>query len=164
MSNLAECRADFCSTFTDPTSRGVSTYSTLIEQIIEDAGEALFELQTTLTRDSAFKSLNEIFERNNFIGWDGYDALPISAGAYFETLRFLKKLPSIIPTPEIVPEPTGEIGLEWRNNQSRIIVLSFSGEKKIIFAGISGGESTHGTEPFIEQISPKIIRLIKKFV
>ena len=89
--------------------------------------------------------------------WDGYGAEPVTDKAYFEAAKLLELLPSYLPLPEIVPEPTGDIALEWHKENQFTFVLSVNGNNTITYAGIFGpGNETHGTENFTESI-PRII-------
>lgn len=46
-------------------------------------------------------------------GWDGYDALPITADTTDATRYFLEILPSTLGAAYISPGADGTIGLEW---------------------------------------------------
>jgi hypothetical protein len=89
--------------------------------------------------------------------WDGYSAEPITEKAYFEAAKLLELLPLYLPLPEIVPEPTGDIALEWHRDHQFTFILSVNGNNTITYAGIFGpGNEIHGTENFTESI-PRII-------
>ena len=68
--------------------------------------------------------------------WDGYGALAVSPVVLFEAIRFICALPQRLPTPEVVPEPTGDIGFEWNYGKNRTFVASVSGTKLINYAGL----------------------------
>ncbi|VAX29660.1 hypothetical protein MNBD_NITROSPIRAE03-84 [hydrothermal vent metagenome] len=112
----------------------------------------------------ALQSLKEVFQECSEEGWDGYDALPISEEAYLETRRLLESLPltSFIPMPEIIPEPTGDIGLEWSKGPDMVFVISVRGKNEIVYAGLFGRNKTHGIEYFSESLPPVIIENLKR--
>lgn len=114
--------------------------------------------------EEALQSLKEVFQECSEEGWDGYDALPISEEAYLETRRLLESLPltSFIPMPEIIPEPTGEIGLEWSKGPDMVFVISVRGKNEIVYAGLFGRNKTHGIEYFSESLPPVIIENLKR--
>ena len=45
--------------------------------------------------------------------WDGYGALPIDRATFWNSLSALRRLRSMVPSPEIVPNPNGTISFEW---------------------------------------------------
>ncbi|MEC4685094.1 MAG: hypothetical protein VST71_05105 [Nitrospirota bacterium] len=114
--------------------------------------------------EEALQSLEEVFQECSEEGWDGYDALPISEEAYLEARRLLESLPltSFIPMPEIIPEPTGEIGLEWSKGPDMVFVISVRGKNEIVYAGLFGKNKTHGIEYFSESLPAVIIENLKR--
>jgi hypothetical protein len=64
--------------------------------------------------------------------------------------------------PEIIAEPSGEIGLEWRRGKGNIFVISVRGKHLITYAGIFGGNTTHGTEYFGQSIPSTIITYLRR--
>ena len=111
-------------------------------------------------------TLKEIYMECSEESWDGYGAMPISQATYSEAMRFLDALPSWIPTPEIVPEPDGDIGFEWNRGKDWVFVASVNGTNHITYAGIFGvSNKAHGTELFDGSIpktlSDQIMRLQK---
>lgn len=130
-----------------------------------DLGEVLRHFRQPACRlgvddvvESLFKTYKSCSERN----WDGYDSNPISYRAFIEAERFVKLLPSSFHIPEIVPEPAGDIGLEWYNEKQHTFVISFSGNNIITYAGIYGKDNkTHGTEFFANSLPLRIVRNIQ---
>jgi len=114
--------------------------------------------------DDVYQSLDEIFEECSEENWDGYDALPISEDVVLEAKRLIESLPatSSIPMPEIVPEPTGEIGLEWYKSKRSVFVVSVNGKNEAAYAGLFGPNKTHGEEYFGDSIPSVIIDNLKR--
>ncbi len=107
--------------------------------------------------------LHQILQDCSKVNWDGYNASPISERAFFEANKLLELLPSDVPTPEIVPEPTGDIGLEWYRGKQFAFVISVSGRNLITYAGTFGaGNETHGTENFTESRPLTIIKNLRR--
>ncbi len=140
-----------------PSNSGVSEECKLIQESFDKirirdletaSGQSLSQLSSIL-----FETFYECREPN----WDGYDASPISEKTYFEAVDLLKSLPPYLPLPEIIPEPTGELGFEWQSKKNFVYVISVGGHNQITYAGIFGqGNETHGTENLTGTI-PKII-------
>jgi hypothetical protein len=92
-----------------------------------------------------FHTIEEIFERCRAPNWDGEGASPISQVAVAEAQLLLLTLPIKFPLPEIFPETTGAIALEWYQAPGRRYVATFSGNQTVEFAGLFGtGNEIYG--------------------
>ena len=106
----------------------------------------------------ALESLNEVYEECSEANWDGYDATPISLEAYFEASKLLRIIPASFPMPEILPEPSGEIGLEWYKERDFSFVISVGGKNIITYVGRFGkNNEIYGTEYFKDSVSKIIL-------
>lgn len=114
--------------------------------------------------DGALQTLEGVFMECSEKGWDGYDARPISEAAYIEAGRLIESLPitPLIPTPEIVPEPSGEIGLEWSKGRRQVFIASVNGQNEIVYAGLYGTNKIHGTEYFGDTLPSIIFENLKR--
>ncbi|MFQ5787652.1 MAG: hypothetical protein ACE5H1_06690 [Thermodesulfobacteriota bacterium] len=124
-----------------------------------------FRKAETLGRmEEALQSLNEVVMECSEKGWDGYDARPIAEAAYNDARRLIENLPltSFIPMPEIIPEPGGEIGLEWSKGSRQVFVVSVIGDNEVIYAGLFGTNKTHGTEYFGDSLPSIVIENLKR--
>lgn len=97
--------------------------------------------------------------------WDGYDAQPVSAKAASRALSFLDALPSSLTSPDIVPEPDGEIAIDWDFGPSLQLSISIGESGPLHFAGVIGEEYgqrrvRHGTEPFEGLVAGDLLRYI----
>ena len=145
-----------------PVSMACSNDALMIEDLLEKirAREETVDREITLeeSRQALWTLYNETFQPD----WDGYGAAAIPAEAFEEAWRLLELLPSSIPIPEILPEPDGEIGLEWYRNNRFVFVVSVSGKHRINYAGIFGDNKTHGTEYFGESLPPVLMENLKR--
>jgi len=138
------------------------------EIIARGIDEAIAQLKKSITitfgrpLDEMRDSLNEIYRECSHENWDGDGAAPITAGAYEEARRIIDVLPSSIPAPEIVAEPTGDIGFEWRRGQGQILVISVGGKYRIAFAGIFAGNKVHGTEYYSDRLPSAIMQHLRR--
>ena len=143
-----------------PISRGSGGIGDSFEVIVKDLQDLENSYKLTIDGqrfDPVRKSLLDIFRECSEVNWDGYGAKPITSETYFEALRFIDLLEGLDP-PDIVPEPTGKIGLEWRKGDRSIYVIALGGKNVISYAGLFGpGNETHGTENFPEHIPETII-------
>lgn len=141
-------------------SSAVSEDSQRLERTIRERGSISI---TDQRLDQIKSSLSQILRDCSKSNWDGYNASPISKRAFFEAIKLLEMLPSGIPYPEIVPEPTGDIGLEWYKRKQFAIVISVSGKNLLTYAGLFGaGNETHGTENFTESVPITIIKNLRR--
>lgn len=139
-------------------STGASDASKSLQQFCESAFEHLRKSVTWNYLGGVLPILKETYQECSEAGWDGYGALPIAQETYDEAVRFLSAMPSWLPTPEIVPEPNGDIGFEWTFGKNRTLVASVDGTNRITYAGLLGtGNKSHGTEVFDGSIPQTLI-------
>lgn len=135
-------------------SSGESEASLFFQQMFEQVQE--HQLRPT----SRGKKINDLWEILDKVqndckkpDWDGEGAGPLSQDAVNELKILFKALPLSSMTPDIVPEPTGGIGLEWRSGKDAILSLGLSGNGFVTYSTIIGeGESKYGTERFFGKI------------
>lgn len=163
MSNLAvQCLGADCPPYwIKPSDEGFDESSS--ERIAKDIDEAIAQLRRSITitlgrpLEEMRDALNEIYRECSQANWDGYGAAAISEDTYEEANRIINLLPSSIPMPEILAEPTGDIGFEWNKGKGQVFAFSVRGKHLIIFAGIIAGNKVHGSEYFEDTI-PLMIR------
>ena len=130
------------------------------EPLVEaTSGGPLFLRYRPLSQDLnlLINEIKELLSECSEKGWDGYSAEPLSITAYAGALRFLQMWPPSFPTPEVVPEPDGSIGLEWYKSRGNVFIISFDGSSSLAYAGIiSGTNKTRGTEVFADSIPETI--------
>ena len=112
--------------------------------------------------EEAVESLIEVYKECSETNWDGYGASPVSEDSIFEALKFINLIPLSFPMPQILAEPSGEIGLEWYKGKRLVFAISFSGRNMITYAGIFGINKIHGTEYFSDTIPSNIIENLRR--
>lgn len=123
-----------------------------------------------ICRDSYYKQcesdLSKIVISCNERGWDGYDALPISAKVIEITSRLIKKMGILgfQNYPELVPENDGAITLEWYVNPKQELSVSVNPNNVLYHAFIDGSDKRHGSSIMQEGLSPSIIALIDQIM
>lgn len=109
-------------------------------------------------------SIYDLYERCGTPNWDGDGAAAISSDAVDEAEQLIYLIPSSIPIPEFVPEPTGGIALEWYQGRDRLYLLSVSGAKSIEFAALMGrGNEFHGRVNFEGSLPVIVLDHLKLF-
>ena len=101
------------------------------------------------------QQLIEIQSRCDKSNWDGYLALPISQKTMLAAMVFLSLLPDYIEMPDIVPEPTGEIGFLWEKGEDITFLVSVNADT-IVFVELFGSNKNHGERKFLYNLPPNI--------
>jgi hypothetical protein len=113
----------------------------------------------------ALDSLARVAAECSATGWDGYDASRISARTESLARVFLESLPMWLPAPDIVPEPDGDLSIEWDFGPDKILSISIGETGKLHYAGLlGGGVERHGVEPFTGVVSTEVLGYIKRLV
>ena len=108
-----------------------------------------------------------ILRECNYANWDGYGGGPISKESCMYAINFLSLLPDRFPKPDLVPEPSGLLGMEWEKEDSKIsLMLSFNKNKRASFGFInrSTNEEYFGSWPYNENIPEKFIPFLNYFI
>src|ERR1700677_349982 len=67
-------------------------------------------------RASLKEEIKETYSSRTSLGWDGYDAEPITEESVKNASLFIDALPEDLINPEIIPGSDGFINFEWDNN------------------------------------------------
>lgn len=162
MSIAIPCAGFDCPSYlTRPSGVG---YSGNYEKIADEIAEMWSPQSITFggPLGDALTALFAVYKECLKADWDGYGAAAINSDAYEEAKKIIKLLPSSIRMPEIVAEPNGEIGLEWRRGKGQIFVMSVSGRHRINYAGLFSGNTIHGSEYFDENLPVRIIEHLRR--
>jgi hypothetical protein len=155
------------STFlTRPSGEGIDGESS--KELMSELGRVLrnYRTEEIISRGNvlseAVGTLMEIHSECSRKNWDGYGAKPISVAAIQEALVVIEQLTSSITMPEIVPEPNGGIGFEWRMGTNRVLVVSVRGQLTMDFAAILGNSKMHGSMYFLGSLPSRVISLFRQ--
>jgi hypothetical protein len=114
-------------------------------------------------RETLQDELDEIVQDCSKAGWDGYDAEPVSSESAAVAQQLIDALPEHIEVPNVVPDPSGEIALEWRSGDQKHFSVSAS-ETTLVYAGIFGGFSKkYGEERFFGTIPAPILDILSDY-
>lgn len=146
-----------------PSTTGISAEAGRIVELVKDTVDRVLETSASQQRlVEVLALLDEVYQECSEANWDGYAAQPATEDAYNEAFRLVRLLPSNIPLPEILPEPTGTIGLEWSKGRRLVFVVSVSGDNFITYAGLFGVNKIHGTEYFGDSLPPIVLEMIQR--
>jgi len=142
---------------------GVSEESRMIR---ERLGKYLAERRRPISfawRDLLLGEVGEIIRTCSNEGWVGSDAEPISRESGLRATHLIGLLPEGIQAPNIVPEPTGDIGLEWFRGNEKHFTLSITGPA-MVYAGIFGGSrKKYGEERFFGELPDEIMDILTSY-
>lgn len=153
-----------CPSFYSPSSAGFSDDSkNLVEYFKKQIQEICDSFTMGRPSEEAFQSLKELYRECSAENWDGYGAKPVSEDSIKEAFKFIQmRLFPLFPTPQILAEPSGEVGLEWYKDRKMIFAISFNGKGMITYAGIFGSNKIHGEEYFGDSIPSRIIENLRR--
>jgi hypothetical protein len=140
-------------------AQGVSEESEGMEQLLRKISEGCREPASYAWRDALLQELEETAVACSSAGWDGYDAEPVKSEAYSGSSLLIQLLPEGIIPPRVVPEPDGDLALEWILEGDKHFTLSLSGDS-IIYAGILGKSRKYGREPFQGELPPSPLGIL----
>jgi len=151
-----------CTTITHLPQNGFGADLVQLSKILDNIVTELRKSITLGGKTDVLQSLEDLFEECSEEGWDGNEASPITEDAYLEARRLISNLPINLRMPEVVPEPSGEIGLEWSKGKDRVFVLSLSGRNEIVYAGLFGINKVHGVEYFGDAVPSTILENLRR--
>ena len=144
---------------------GVSETAQIVYKLLGATTTHLVTSATGQTRIAdPVASLYDLYERCSSPNWDGEGAELLSYDAVAEAEQLIYLLPSAIPIPEFVPEPTGAVALEWYQGRDRVYILSVDGTRSIQFAALMGrGNEFHGRVNFEASLPIMVLDHLKVF-
>ena len=157
---VASSSSNWSSFSTRPSGERTDHYSSW--KISESITNVISQMRQSETFRRLPNSLSEVYRECSRADWDGYGALAITSNTYQEARSVINALPLSMPLPDIVAEPTGEIGFEWRKGKGYIFVVSVGGKYQMTYAGLFGGNSVHGSEYFDRTLPLTVIQHIMR--
>jgi hypothetical protein len=131
------------------TSRGVSEAARSVdEQVKQLLEEALRSASWRRKLADPLTELEEGYRESHALGQDE-ERTPPSVAALREAATLIQSLPSWVPAPTSVMEPSGAIGLEWYLGPNKFLVFAVDGTGRVEYSAILGlGEEHHGVTNF----------------
>jgi hypothetical protein len=146
-----------------PSAEGFSEDSMYLKQRFDEVREARkVSRYWSATLDETLENLALLKQECAEPGWDGYDAQPVSEETLERVVAFLRALPESIPVPDLVPEPDGEVSVDWQRGPRRVFSVSIGPHGRLSYAGLLGANRWHGVELFFGAVPTEIIRGIAR--
>lgn len=144
-------------------AEGVSEEARIIQSILESMAHERRIPASFAWRDLLLGEVREIIQTCSNEGWDGYGAEPISREAGLRAAQLITLLPEGIQPPNVVPEPTGDIALEWLTGAEKHFTLSITGPT-LVYAGIFGGsDKRYGEKRFLRDLPPATLEILTSY-
>ena len=147
-----------------PTPGEGDVAQSLNAMLVGDFAPFRNSLSLNAERERAGAQLNRSVEEASTLGWDGYEAVPVSQDSYRAALAFLEAFPAQYPFPEIGADPDGEVSLEWYAGPRQTLSVSISPKGVLSYAGLFGNEAVHGFDVFVDVVPPSILSLVNRVV
>ena len=139
----------------------ISTHSPELLRLIRDLGTDRSRPVSASMAPAIIHELLEIAAEYAAPGWDGSGALPISTGALRDAWALAQCLPPSLACPDVVPEPSGSLGFEWRNRQGAILAVSLDGKGGIYYAAdLNAGRRCSAASRFVETLPPELLEIL----
>ena len=140
-----------------PSNLGVSDDASAVEREYQEMLDALFQSQTMAkVHKQTIRIFNEAIKESSFDDWDGYGAKAFDTLAWRKALWFSQLLPTDMPVPDIRVDSDGEATFEWYIATRQVFSVTVRGNGELVYAGIFGANTTHGTE-YLDDELPEVI-------
>jgi hypothetical protein len=104
----------------------------------------------------------ETFQERQNKNWDSYGALPLTIVSFENAKSVIEALSDGLEIPAIVPQPNGEIGLEWHNGKNMAFSM-YSKGGMIYYASIIGPEEYFAKVSFADKLPKSIQDILSKY-
>lgn len=143
-----------------PSETGCSTTAQRLRGMFDD----VLNSETSVVLGERYRSLAEAFLEALAGNWDGYGAQPTDHATLAKASALLRALPTGIPDPEIGVDPSGQITFEWYRGPRRVFTMSIHRDGDLSYAMLLGGEKTHGSAHFGEEIPQQVGWILGQFL
>jgi len=139
---------------------GVSEESRKIREMLASISSQQRRLASLAWKDSLVEEISQIYRTCSEVGWDGYEAEPISKESVVQAAQLLQLLPNGVRSPSVVPVPGGDISFQWHGEEHKDFTLGVSGQS-LVYAGIFGGSSkAYGEERFSPVLPRTVVEIL----
>ena len=119
--------------------------------------ELLEEVAAPASADCGSEILSRLFEA--LAQAANRDGTTVSLSAFIKTLEFMRTFPSEIPLPIVVVESEDEIGLDWDEDDQRVVSLTIDNSDEVGFSALFGREPLYGRVECVDEL-PETLRYV----
>lgn len=143
---------------------GLSDEARLVE--LPEKSEMTFSPSITHTRtdEAIVRALWRTFVQTQEAGWDGYDAIPVSASALAYAWQFLSDLPSDIDMPDLSADADGDVSLDWDYGPRNVFSVRIARDGTVYYSGLFGHATYHGSEVLGRGIPDSVAKGISRAI
>ena len=121
-------------------------YSISIDDLRRDALDALMAIKQEASNDN----------------WNEEGGKAVRPETIGLAATFLRLLPRDLPTPEVSPDPDGEIGFYWGTGSDKAVVASISPRGVISYASLYESVQTHGRAPLSDELPSALKTVLRE--
>jgi hypothetical protein len=143
--------------FAFPSNSGVSDDASAFEREYQKMLNEIFQSQTMAKiHRQTIRIFKVASKESSSDNWDGYGAKAFDVLAWRKALWFSQLLPTDVPVPDIRVDSDGEATFEWYIAPRQVFSVTVRGNGELVFAGIFGASTTHGTE-YLDDELPELV-------
>lgn len=143
------------------TRRGASDESVRLDQAYVDAlGPILSIVELRSRIERARAQFIALLGEYASPGWDGYDAMPVSADAVDRAFHFAVSLSPALSSADVSANAYGDVEFEWYVRPDKILTLSIGPGGRFFYAGLNGIDRYTGSG-YIAGPPPRLLRDVR---
>jgi hypothetical protein len=136
----------------------------LVEKREEIRSHLLASYAMRSATERALGDLDQVQTEAAQDGWDGYQGRALQPLAYLYAKLFLTTLPTTAPIPEVSADPDGEVSLDWRFGERKVLTVSIGPTGRCSFAWMIGQSTFRGTDWIEDEIPASIVFALSQLV
>lgn len=113
---------------------------------------------------SALQRLERLKESASVSGWDGEEAEAVNEKSYENAKWFLFSAPVGIIAPDPGIDVNGQMTLEWRQKDGRLLSLTFDNQDNVHYIYFQNADKIYGVRPISKGYSEKLSELLEDVI
>jgi hypothetical protein len=144
---------------TAPTIRAFSEAAESVDRVIEEGLRHLAKPRMELL----VSEIEQVVEEAASEAGEGFAPVDIETAS--AALQFAYSLPWSLPTPEVAPDPDGDISFDWLGPSGKMFSVSVNKAGRVAYAGrFSDKSKIHGIEQLSTACPQEIIRGVARAI
>ena len=133
-----------------PEDRSLGTEAGVLRELLDEAAPLASDDKGSEIISRLFEALAQAANR---------DGTTVSFSAFTKTLEFMRSLPSELPLPIVVVESKDEMGLDWDEDDQRVVSLTIDSSDDVGFSALFGREPLYGKVECVDGL-PETLRYV----
>ena len=114
--------------------------------------------------DAALQKLERIRNDSSVEGWDGEEASPVNVISHNNAWRFLICIPLGVPAPDPGIDVNGQVTLEWRRSDGRLLSLTFDDQWNVNYIVFIESDKIYSMRPVSLGYSGELKRFLEEVI